>query len=210
MTKLRYLLPASLAAALLLIGCTSAGTGEAPTSALATVIPPAAQNDTGDESSDSSDSADDQGSSGAGQGTDYPVLDSAEWPLHRSDNPSDTFTVNLHSLTLDGEYLLLHLSFTPHVSDDSEFSIFDMNARAVLEPLLSDVTNFKAYSPISETSSARQAWATSTTNSDPKAGDGQTLMYWAYFAAPVDDVQSLDLAVTGAGLQFENVQITGG
>lgn len=115
-----------------------------------------------------------------------------------------TVTVGLHSLRQEGEVLALELSFTPHFRGDGEYSIYEMHDRNSITTVLNDRQNLKQYTVLGSGGGSR-GWQTDTGPLNPAAKSGQTLMYWAYFAAPEDDIDTISVGV--GQVEFTDVVI---
>lgn len=115
-----------------------------------------------------------------------------------------TVTVGLHSLRQEGEVLALELSFTPHFRGDGEYSIYEMHDRNSITMVLNDRQNLKQYTVLGSGGGSR-GWQTDTGPLNPAAKSGQTLMYWAYFAAPEDDIDTISVGV--GQVEFTDVVI---
>lgn len=132
------------------------------------------------------------------------AIDTIVYELPGADARDDaTVTVGLHSLQVEGQTMRLELSFTPEFRGEGTYGIYDMNDDSRLAPVLNDRANLKQYVVLKDGS---RDWATSTVNADPKAASGQTLRYWAYFAAPEDDIDTI--AVSIGMVEFDDVTIT--
>src|SRR5690606_6015678 len=95
-------------------------------------------------------------------------------------------TVAVHPLRVDGQVMVLQLSFTPDFSGDERLTVFDMNQDRTFAPVLNDRENLKQYSVV--TDDMGTILATDATGLGPSVRSGETLTYWAYFAAPEDDI----------------------
>ncbi len=132
------------------------------------------------------------------------------YPLPGTEDPeNETVTVGLHELRIKGEVMQLQLSFTPEATGGDLYGIYDMNGHTRLDPRLNDRENLKQYLVL-EGSGLWGEWATGTVNRDPKVSTGQTLAYWANFAAPQDDIDTIDVAVIAGVPEFEDVVIERG
>ncbi|MCM3660733.1 hypothetical protein M3148_06955 [Georgenia satyanarayanai] len=131
------------------------------------------------------------------------ALDTVVYALPGADERDDaTVTVGLHSLRVEGEAMRLELSFTPDFQGDGSYNIYSLNNQNRLAPVLNDRVNLKQYTLLRD---GTEEWATNTTNSGLRAASGETLRYWAYFAAPEDDIDTLSVGV--GMVEFDDVAI---
>ncbi|MFD1507521.1 hypothetical protein FE374_13000 [Georgenia yuyongxinii] len=117
----------------------------------------------------------------------------------------DTVTVGLHSLVVDGEVMTLHLFFTPEfssVSDDAAISVFDMVGSG-FGPTLVDRQNLKEYTILSE--NITTDWEADQVYTE--ATNGEPVLWWAGFAAPQDDIDTIDVRVLDELPEFTDVPI---
>ncbi len=114
-----------------------------------------------------------------------------------------TVTVGLHALRVDGEVTVLELSFTPEFRGEDTYSIYEMNGGNRISPVLNDRENLKQYTVLG--GSGYDGWATDSGPLQPEVASGQTLRYWAHFAAPEDDIDTLSVGV--GPVEFENVTL---
>ena len=117
-----------------------------------------------------------------------------------------TATIGVVSLTVEGDVQTLRLMVTPHFAsadDDDQISLYDVWNERPFEPRLVDKEHLKVYSPISTTF---ETWAsdsvyTQTLNETP-------IEAWAIYAAPEDDIESIDIRLADAWPVFTDVPIT--
>lgn len=103
--------------------------------------------------------------------------------------------------------MLLRLAITPKFasrSDDDVISQFSSTDQTTFRPRLVDVENLKEYSVIKADGGGD--WASSDLNN--KARNGTPMLAYAYFAAPEDDIQEIDVRVTDFWPTFTDVPIT--
>ncbi|MEE6280708.1 hypothetical protein [Georgenia sunbinii] len=170
------------------------------------VTAPSAPEPAGPEEKPTEDAGDDDSEQPAAQGPVGPAdaIDTITYALPGADERAEaTATVGLHSLRVDGETMLLELSFTPEFNGDDTYGIYEMNGGSKLMPVLNDRQNLKQYTVLSVNGSTE--WATGTVNADPKVSSGQTLHYWGYFAAPEDDIDTISVGV--GTVEFDDVTI---
>lgn len=122
-----------------------------------------------------------------------------------------TMTVGLHHLQQNGETLELMLTFTPEFQGEDVHTLWELHAKknSLVAPSLYDRENLKRYS-ILQTSGGNwdeRNWATPP--GDTELASGQTQAYYANFAAPEDQIDSLNVGLPGGG-EFDAVTIEQG
>ena len=122
------------------------------------------------------------------------------------DVPNDNLqvTVGLHDLQVQGEVMRLDLSFTPEGGRSSSYSLWDLAGNSRVLPLLNDRENLKQYSVLR---GGPTDWSSETDASGTKIESGQTLMYYAYYAAPEDDIDTINISVIDGLVEFADVEI---
>lgn len=128
--------------------------------------------------------------------TEYPLPEEGGGP------ESGTVTAGVHALQVDGSTMLLTVYLTPELDGDGSVNIYQMHGGQVLSPVLNDRTNLKQYVVLSDSDSGAVdgMWSTYGGNSGASASSGQTLVWWGYYAAPEDDIDSISVSVfPGAG-----------
>lgn len=151
------------------------------------------------------------GESGAGERSASVVpADAAETITY--DIPSEgidgTVTVGLHHLERRGQTLELLLTYTPEFSGNETQTLFDLHAgdHSLVAPALFDRENLKRYDILR----VGGAWDTgahwATSQGKVELASGETQPYWATFAAPEDEIDTLNVAVP-AGPEFQDVTI---
>lgn len=121
------------------------------------------------------------------------------------DLPEDSaeVIVGLHTLRVEGEVMLLELSFTPQ-NGRGTYGFNNLNQGRTLMPLLNDRENLKQYSVLG---SGGNRWASNTTVSGTRIENGQTIMYYAYYAAPEDDIDTINISVIDGLVEFTDAEI---
>ncbi len=111
----------------------------------------------------------------------------------------DEVRVGVESLTVHGDTTELRLVFTPQYSEDTKdtVSVFSMVGETVGGLDLIDRENLKEY---------RTGYTSDWT--EARAGRGQSVGFTAFFAAPEDDISSIDVKVSDAWPVFEDVPLT--
>jgi hypothetical protein len=116
---------------------------------------------------------------------------------------ADSVTVGVSSLKLDpnGKTMTLRLVFTPSItSTTNPANTMSLFATGGSYPILLDRTHLKRYRVIGVGNYASDS---STT----RAGNGRSMEAWFGFAAPQDDVSSLELTVNSSWPSFLNVPV---
>lgn len=119
--------------------------------------------------------------------------------------PEDEVTVGVLSLRVEGDVMVLRLAITPHftsVDDTDEVSLFEILQRTSFAPVLIDMEHLKEYSVISETG---QGWTSGSART--RTANGTPMLAWAVFAAPEDDIDTINLRVTDWWPPFTDVPI---
>lgn len=161
-----------------------------------------------DQGSGGSNASDENtGSSGGGSvrvdGVDADdVIISESFPL--VSNPDDSTTIGVQSLTVEGKTMILRLIVTPEfasVSRSDEIRLYDAFDREY-EPVLIDRENLKRYSVIRDGGQDFAApYTRETVNGTPTTA-------WFAFAAPEDDIETIDLQVQPDWPEILDIPIT--
>lgn len=130
-------------------------------------------------------------------------------------------TMGLHSLEVVDDAMLLTVSFVPEYEDPSEVHLFQnlhSLGSTTLLPVVNDRENLKAYHVPRQTTNqfaqgggwlggsfATGAWASPV--GDIEAQHGELITHWAYFPAPEDDIDTVDVAVVPGVQEFQDVEI---
>ncbi len=107
-----------------------------------------------------------------------------------------TVTVGVHSLTVEGDLMLLELYYTPTISGgdpNEEWDLYSMADNNPIQPILLDVPNLTQYEPIRSSENQSLSWSTAVVGGG--AVSGETILWWGYFAAPPEGVESVDIQV---------------
>jgi hypothetical protein len=121
------------------------------------------------------------------------------------DNPDNKVTLAVHSLTVEGEVMDLRLVVTPQFaseSNDASLSLFTALGDSLFRPRLVDGANLKEYEPIG----GGVPWVSDET--EVEAVNGSPMLAWAYFAAPEDSIETIDVRVSDGWPAFTDVPIT--
>ena len=117
----------------------------------------------------------------------------AELTVTLPTSPEDEVTWGVLPLRVEGEVMTLRLAVTPNfgsVGENASISLYDCMQRASFAPVLVDLEHLKEYSVIRDTG---LPWV-----SDPvytKAVNGQTMLAWAVYAAPQDDINTITVRI---------------
>ncbi|MDZ5078789.1 hypothetical protein [Nesterenkonia sp. HG001] len=161
---------------------------------------------------------------GAGEDMSLDIADAqytVTYPI-QGDAAEGEITMGLHSLEVDDQGMLLTVSFIPEYEDENAVHRFRTlhghDAGSVLLPVINDRQNFTAYHVPRQTSNqfaqgggwlsgafGQGAWASAI--GDVEVQSGEQVTHWAYFPAPVDDVDIVDVAVIPGVQEFEGVEI---
>jgi hypothetical protein len=169
----------------------------------------------GDTPENQQQSADEQqtGDSSAGSGSETAgavqfdpedVIVEQTYALGKS--PEDSVTVGIQSLVVDGPVMTLTLVVTPDftsVSNDAEVSLFDVNEETLFRPTLIDRGNLKEYSVIG--TNEGRAWASD--NVETRTQNGNPMRVFATFAAPEDEIDTIEVSVRNTWTPFTDVPI---
>ncbi|GAA4910366.1 hypothetical protein [Nesterenkonia rhizosphaerae] len=132
-------------------------------------------------------------------------------------------TAGLQSLTVDGETMLLELTFVADYDDSSGTMTFnelhgfaDSLGNAYIAPVLHDRQNTKSYHVLTTDNRRMESYrasaslgdtAWSSTVRDRELSPGETLYTWATYAAPQDDIEMVSVSFDRTAPEFQDVQI---
>lgn len=160
----------------------------------------------GEESGESGDTVVDDEAQAAGVDlTDVGApIASAEVPAAVKGDPEATMTVSLHGLTRQDETLVAVYSFRVEASEAASTDprwIYHYAADQGWNPYAVDTTNFNRHGVLTDSTGTIRS---QTEYQGPKFRPGQTLYAYAMFAAPPEDVTTMDvLLIDGAPLATE-------
>jgi hypothetical protein len=120
------------------------------------------------------------------------------------DNPDNKVTLGVHSLAVEGEVMVLRLVVTPQFASESNDASLSFTALgdSLFRPRLVDGANLKEYEPIG----GGVPWVSDET--EVEAINGSPMLAWAYFAAPEDPIETIDVRVSDGWPAFTDVPIT--
>ncbi|WP_421742413.1 hypothetical protein [Cellulomonas sp.] len=114
--------------------------------------------------------------------------------------------VEVEPLVVQGRTMELRVWFTPDddsLADGDTVNVYGLTGEGDLLPSLNDLEHLTQYFVLSETG---QQWATDTVRAE--AANGEPVLYQAWFAAPTEQVEALDLSLVASWAPFENVPVT--
>ncbi|WP_156837305.1 hypothetical protein [Nesterenkonia alba] len=124
-------------------------------------------------------------------------------------------TVGAYPLQVDGDFMLLTLVFVPDYDDSEEVLTFNAmhghsdGAGSGLKwfaPILADRENLKAYHVLNYGRGRADRWISSMVNQTLE--DGEPYFLFAYYAAPQDDVEAMDVTMEALNIPvLESVEI---
>lgn len=162
------------------------------------------------------DDAQDDDAEGEGQGSEGAEAQTAEGPVDPEDaiatveysivasDIDGTMTLGLHYLQVKDNTMELMLTFTPEFDQDTRENLYGFhgNNGGLARPMLVDRENLKQYSPLMGPSN--ESWSTDVVG--PRVSSGETIVYWANFAVPEDEIDSINVGIPAAP-EFEDVEI---
>lgn len=113
-------------------------------------------------------------------------------------------TVGLHTLRVEDDVMLLELSFTPEGDGGGTHGFNDFSMGRGVEPVLTDRENLKQYTIVG---SGGDRWASNSGVTSTPVESGQTVMFYAYYSAPQDDIDTVDVTVIDGLVVFDDVEI---
>lgn len=125
-----------------------------------------------------------------------------------SPDAGGTVLIGVQSLTLDGEVMVLDLSFTPEFEHGDQFPMSVFFGAYEYRPRLIDRVNLKQYHRLEHNpeSGSGSTWDSGMGAASTRMQSGATLRYWAYFAAPEDDIDTVTVRLA-EGVEFEDIPI---
>ncbi|WP_120005796.1 hypothetical protein [Nesterenkonia muleiensis] len=181
-----------------------------------------AEDVSGDEDEESPAEEDDTGSSAA-QSIDRSHEDALEtYSYEIPDEDIDgELEVGVHPIEVDGEVMMLTMSFLAEYDERDTYTFNELhghggepniaNPDAHLNPRLIDRVNFNAYSVLNHDTSRPTSINSYSWWSQPvhevQMHSGEPFFYWAYYAVPQDDVDSIDVVVNNTGLSHLDIPV---
>ncbi len=117
----------------------------------------------------------------------------------------DETKFGIHSLVVDGDTMKLKIVMTPDfssITDSETVSLFKMTGESGTQPLLIDRENLKEYSVIRD---GPKQWTADRVFTE--SSNGEPAVWWGVYAAPEDDIDSVDIRVLDGMPEFTNVPI---
>lgn len=189
MSPRRLLVPIALLGAVTLTACAQEDAAEFDTSAAAEPAGASAAEDASSSQSEAPEAATTETVAGEDAND---VLESYQVEVDGMPAGS-TVTVGVREVRVEGEVLLLQLYFTPDTpgDDSTEWGLDTMYGESPVRPILTDRINLKQYNLLQDTPynpwSSEPAWIDVTS--------GETALWWGYYAAPGEGVETLQLQV---------------
>lgn len=113
-----------------------------------------------------------------------------------------TVSFGVHSLTVDDDTMTLRVVITPELEgDDDSITLSDIFGVRRFAPTLVDRENLKEYSIISE--GAATWWHAEGLETD----NGEPMVWWGVYAAPQDEIDSVDVRLRSDMPEFTDVPI---
>ncbi|RYV52211.1 hypothetical protein [Pengzhenrongella frigida] len=131
------------------------------------------------------------------------VLIEHDYPLVK--NPEDITTVGVESLVVEGKTMTLRLVVSPTFDSQptSETVTFLEAFNDTFRPVLLDRTNLKQYSIVGD-----QTGVGLKTDMHAEVMNGGSALAWFVFAAPEDDIETIDLQLDSSWPEIRDVPIT--
>ena len=121
------------------------------------------------------------------------------------ESPDDEVTLGVHPLVVEGDVMVLRVTMTPRfasVSDREVINLFEVMGEALFRPQLIDGENLKEYSVIG----GPVPW--NSGELELETVNGSPMVAWAYYAAPVDDLEAIDVRISDGWPAFTDVPIS--
>lgn len=169
-----------------------------------------------DDATEDADQGDDAGSSDGennASGTQITADDAVETVTY--DIPEDdidgTITVGFHSLKVRGETMELTLTYTPEFEGGDSYNLWRLHSsdHSAVAPALFDRENLKRYDILRAGPEWESGDVWNSSHLVTQLNSGETQVYQATFAAPQDDIDTINVAA-GVGPEFEDVTIEQG
>lgn len=167
--------------------------------------------DSEDDDADEDQEAGDDSSDSVAQTVEGPIdpddaVQTVEYSIPTTDLDG-TITLGLHHLKVRENTLELLLTFTPEFDQHDTHNLYNLHSNngAFATPALFDRQNLKRYDPL--TGDASQSWSTNVVGL--QAHSGETIAYWANFAVPEDDIDTINVGIPSAP-EFADVEIDWG
>lgn len=125
-----------------------------------------------------------------------------------NDDIDGTITVGFHSLKVRGETMELTLTYTPEFEGGNSYNLWRLHSsdHSAVAPALFDRENLKRYDILRAGPEWESGDVWNSSHLVTRLNSGDTQVYQATFAAPQDDIDTINVAVSAAP-EFEDVQI---
>lgn len=164
------------------------------------------EEDDADEGVGSDNDEDDDAHGGENSDTSSGPLDhedAIETIAYEPPGESDvTLEFGFHELRVIDDVMLLEMTIVPEHFESGPFGLTYLNGNQRISPQLTDRENLKQYS--------RVAGGEISAPAGPIYESGQTAVFWAYYAAPQDDIDTITVSAIPGAVEFEDVEITWG
>ena len=115
-----------------------------------------------------------------------------------------TALVEVEPLRVDGKVQVLTIHVTPQLTDDgADLSLYDLVGFVQYRPRLIDTENLKEYNALQDDNGDYLVSDFAIT----RAANGATFTAWAVFAAPEDEIDSIDVLVADTMSRFVDVPV---
>jgi len=115
-----------------------------------------------------------------------------------------TALVEIEPLQVEGKVQTLTIHVTPELTDDADdLSLYELVGYTQFLPRLIDTENLKEYNSLEDENGDRLV----SDLGDTRAKSGVTFTAWAFFAAPEDDVETLEVIVADTMPRFVGVTV---
>lgn len=172
-----------------------------------------------DEPEEADSGAEPDAAEGAAENSSDAVAQTSEGPIDPADavqtveytipasDIDGSITLGLHHLEVKGNTMELLLTFTPEFSSRGAHNLYNLhgNNGGLATPALFDRENLTRYSALR--ASGSRFWATDV--ADPRVNSGETIVYWANYAVPDADIDTISVGIPAAP-EFEDVEIDWG
>lgn len=125
-----------------------------------------------------------------------------------TDEIDGTMTLGLHHLRVRGDTVELLLTYTPEFDSNEAHTLLDLHGRShqSVAPALFDRDHLKRYEILRKGKGWHGNSSWNSAHDQHELASGDTQAYWANFAAPQDDIETINVAVPGAP-EFEDVPL---
>ena len=112
--------------------------------------------------------------------------------------------VEVEPLRVDGKVQVMTIHVTPQLTEDgTDLSLYDLVGLEQYRPRLIDTENLKEYNALQDDNGDHLV----SDFAIARAGNGETFTAWAVFAAPEDEIDSIDVLVADTMSRFIDVPV---